>query len=47
MMKRVNFEREVRAEALAYDGPKEDAADGLVFWSQLKQKRPDVQVSRM
>ena len=47
MMKRVNFEREVRAEALAYDGPKEDVADGLVFWSQLKQKRPDVQVSRM
>ena len=35
MMKRVDFEREVRAEALAYDGPKEGAGDGLAFWVEL------------
>ena len=32
MMKRVDFEREVSAAALA----------GLAFWSELKQKRPDL-----
>ena len=42
MMKRVDFEREVRAAALAYDGPKEGALAGLAFWSELKQKRPDL-----
>ena len=41
MMKRVDFEREVRAAALAYDGPKEGVLAGLAFWSELKQKRPD------
>ena len=40
MMKRVDFEREVRAAALAYDGPKEGVLAGLAFWSELKQKRP-------
>ena len=42
MMKRDDFERAVCATALAYDGPKEGAADGLAFWVELKQKRPDL-----
>ena len=42
MMITADFERAVRAEALAYDGPKEGPADGFIFWKRLERKRPDL-----
>ena len=42
MMITADFERAVRAVALAYDGPKEGAADGLIFWKRLERRRPDL-----
>ena len=39
-----DFEREVRAEALKYDGPKDDPYDGYKFWQDLVkvERRPEL-----
>ena len=41
-MRTADFERAVRLEARAYDGPKEGVLAGLHFWMQLAKRRPDL-----
>ena len=42
-MTRADFEREVRAEGLTFDGPKDSVLSGLAFWTELQKRRHDLE----